>query len=64
MEWSCGSGAATVARANGYVMDLAAMGCGVEQKLIMRVMNSPNRIHWELYGTGHVVLVWPTLDAE
>ncbi|MCK6505858.1 hypothetical protein L6R53_21135 [Myxococcota bacterium] len=63
MTWTCSSGAATVSRDQGYILDLDDLGCGVDQKLVMRVLNGPNRIHWELYGTAHVTKVTPTVNG-
>lgn len=50
MWWTCGGPADTVARPAGYVIDLDAIGCGVDQKLVIRKHLSPDRVTIEPYG--------------
>lgn len=63
MSWTCGSGATSLSWSGGYVMDLDAMSCGVDQELILRVFDSPNRIRWEVKGTGQWGFVTPTING-
>lgn len=63
LTWTCGSGATAQARPSGYVVDLESMDCGVEQDLVMRVLNSPNRVQWELYGAANYSKVVGTVNA-
>ncbi|MFT5582547.1 MAG: hypothetical protein ACI9VR_000123 [Cognaticolwellia sp.] len=50
MWWTCGGPADVITKPTGYVVDLDAIGCGVDQELVLRKHSSPNRITLEPYG--------------
>lgn len=50
MWWTCGGPADAVSRPTGYVVDLNAIGCGVDQKLVLRKHLNPDRVTIEPYG--------------
>ncbi len=61
MTWSCGSGAASVTRPQGYSFSLEDIGCDdARQKLTLRVPTSPNRVEVEQYGNPNWSYVTPT----
>jgi len=64
LTWSCGTGATSVSRPSGYVVDLDALGCDATQKLVMRVQNAPNRLRWELYGDDNLARTTPTVNGS
>ena len=58
LGWTCGEGGAPAAdRGDGTVLDLAAAGCGVDQRLVLRPAADHLRV--ELYGDPNHVMKVP-----
>lgn len=65
MTWSCGSGATSVTRPQGYSFSLEDIGCdNALQKLTLRVPASPNRVEIEQYGNPNWSYVSPTTTVQ
>lgn len=61
MEWSCNGSPTTLSGLpTGYIVPTETIGCDAVQDLVLRVLNSPNRVHIEQYGYPQHKIVVPT----
>ncbi|MCK6507962.1 hypothetical protein L6R53_32110 [Myxococcota bacterium] len=64
LEWSCEASPGTVSGlSTGYIIPTETIGCGTVQDLVLRVYNSPNRVHIEQYGYPQHKVVIPTSNT-
>lgn len=64
LDWSCETSPSTVSGlSTGYIVPTETIGCDTVQDLVLRVYDSPNRVHIEQYGYPQHKVVIPTSNT-